>query len=154
MNYIQSADWERGNYYRSGAATASLERLLIGPPSSCSVPVLETTVVIDPEATAQFAAGWLYGVSQHTIDHRDYVLSCFTNSDELNSFVYSAMEDYTAGDVDTGNAKMTCSKAYFMNAMDSCDEVIPDFLIAENYFSEFRDQDDADSIRQANYEKN
>ena len=31
----------------------------------------------DDTASAQFAAGFLYGTSQRTMDKRDYILECF-----------------------------------------------------------------------------
>jgi len=41
--YIESADYNRGNYWKSGIAAGNIERLLIGPPEVCSVPALPTT---------------------------------------------------------------------------------------------------------------
>lgn len=75
ITYIESADYARGNYFKSGIAAGNIERLLIGPPDVCKVPAMPATS--DPEAAPQFAAGYLFGASQHTIDKRDYVLGCF-----------------------------------------------------------------------------
>lgn len=47
--YIESADYNRGNYWKSGVAAGNIEKLLIGPPDVCSVPAL-------PEGTDGTAA--------------------------------------------------------------------------------------------------
>ena len=88
------------------------------------------------------------------MDKRDYILSCFTQNDDLTAFLYSAMADYTAGNRDDGDAKMTCSKSYFAEALQKCDETSSAFLTAEHYYANFDQQDNADEIRQQNYEKN
>jgi len=64
------------------------------------------------------------------------------------------MADYTAGNQEAGDAKMTCSKSYYLEAMQKCDKTNSSFATAETYYADFSQQDNADSIRQANYEKN
>ena len=73
--YIESADYARGNYFKSGIAAGNIERLLIGPPDVCKVPDMPTST--DASAAPQFAAGYLFGISQHHIDERDYILDCY-----------------------------------------------------------------------------
>jgi len=40
VTYIESADWLRDNYFKSGVAHGYLERLILGPPETCTVPTL------------------------------------------------------------------------------------------------------------------
>ena len=56
-------------------AQGRVEKLLIDVVESCTIPAMPE--VHDDSASAQFAAGFLYGTSQHTIDERDYILECF-----------------------------------------------------------------------------
>ena len=47
-------------------------------------------------APAQFATGWLYGVTQ---EDKEYdILSCYTQNEDLTNSLYDAMEAYIAGD--------------------------------------------------------
>ena len=152
MLYIESADYSRGNYFKSGIAAGNIEKLLIGPPDVCKVPAMPSTS--DATAAPQFAAGYLYGVSQHTIDQREYILDCYAQNDDLTAFLYAAMADYAAGNRDDGDAKMTCSKSYFSDAMQKCDQTNGSFATAERFYADFDQQDNADAIRETNYQKN
>ena len=86
-------------------------------------------------------------MSQHTKDVRDYLVTCFEHDDDLDSFIYSAMADYSAGNTDDFYAKMTCATSYFFEAMETCTETNPDFTTAETFYADFGQQDDADQIR-------
>ena len=41
--------------------------------------------------------------------YREYILDCFVHDSDLDAFLYSAMADYTAGNNDAANDKMTCA---------------------------------------------
>lgn len=64
------------------------------------------------------------------------------------------MADYAAGNKADADAKMTCSTPYFSEAMQKCDETNSSFALAEKFYADFDQQDDADTIRNANYETN
>ena len=40
VTYIESADYNRGNFFKSGVAHGYLEKLIIEPPETCTVPTL------------------------------------------------------------------------------------------------------------------
>ena len=72
----------------------------------------------------------------------------------MTAFLYAAMADYATGNRDDGDAKMTCSKSYFSDAMQKCDQTNGSFATAERFYADFEQQDNADAIREANYQKN
>ena len=55
----------------------------------------------DPNAPAQYMAGWYYGVS---IDE-DYtkIFECFKNNDDLTNKLYDAMESFVSEDHKEGD---------------------------------------------------
>ena len=150
--YIGSTYYSRGQVWKAGLAEGRVEKLLIGLPESCAVPAMPE--VYDNTASAQFAAGFLYASSQHTMDQRDYILECFQGSDDLTASLYAAMADFTSGDSAAGSEKLTCALPYFFDAMETCDETNPSFMVAEKFYSDFMARDDADSVRESNYALN
>ena len=48
------------------------------------------------DATAQFAAGILYGESEGGIDQRDYIVGCSSHHDNLDSMLEDVFTDYEA----------------------------------------------------------
>ena len=52
---------------------------------------------------AQLIAGWLYGISDQTMDKRDAIVECFTPSHDLMKEVYHAMNQYIKGNKDKGD---------------------------------------------------
>ena len=81
-------------------------------------------------------------------------MGCFEQNDDLTAFLYSAMADYAAGNRGDADAKMTCSTSYFAEAMQKCDQTNDYFTKAEKFYAAFDQQDNADTIRNANYETN
>ena len=57
----------------------------------------------DSEAPAQLLAGWLYGISDQTIDLRDQLLECFEPTEKLTNKVYRAMRLWHKGDKEDGD---------------------------------------------------
>ena len=57
----------------------------------------------DPQAPAQLLAGWLYGISDQTIDLRDQLLGCFEPTEKLTNKVYRAMRLWHKGDKEDGD---------------------------------------------------
>ena len=57
----------------------------------------------DPQAPAQLLAGWLYGISDQTIDLRDQLLECFEPTEKLTNKVYRAMRLWHKGDKEDGD---------------------------------------------------
>ena len=150
--YIASTYYSRGQPWKSGLAQGRVEHSMVGDLDSCQAPALPETY--DSTATAQFAAGFLYASSQHTMDERDYILECFEGSDTLTAWLYDLMADISSGDTSSATAKMTCSLPAFYDAMEACDKTNPAFRTAETFYADFNAQDDAESVRAANYEKN
>ena len=127
--YIGSTYYSRGQVWKAGLAQGRVEKLLIDVPESCAVPAMPE--VHDDTASAQFAAGFLYAASQHTMDQRDYILECFQGSDDLTASLYAAMADFTNGDSTSGSEKLTCALPLFYDAMETCDQTNPSFRVAE-----------------------
>ena len=74
----------------------------------------------DPDAPAQFIAGWHHGISQNkNIDD----LSCFKADDDLTNTLYDAMEAYIAGNHADGDAKMTATVPLYKEALSGCGRV-------------------------------
>ena len=105
----------------------------------------------DATASAQFAAGFLYSNSKHTMDERDYILECFVGSDTLTAWLYGFMDDIKSGETSTATEKATCSLPAFYDAMEACDQTNAAFTTAEKYYADFNARDDAESVRAANY---
>ena len=57
----------------------------------------------DMMGPAQLIAGWLYGISDQTMDKRDAIVECFTPSHDLMKEVYHAMNQYIKGNKDKGD---------------------------------------------------
>lgn len=119
----------------------------------CSLPVPALPARVDQTAVPQFAAGYLYGISKHVIDKRDYILSCYQQDDELTAFLYASIASYNRGATSDGDAQLACAKAYF-SSMRGCDITNPMFLDAEEYFEDFDEREDASEIRAENYQTN
>ena len=77
-----------------------------------------TGTVRDPLAPAQFSAGWLYGLSGW--DKRDTILSCYKPNEELTNTLYDAMEDFIAGDNQSGWTKYNEAKPLWEEALSGC----------------------------------
>ena len=71
----------------------------------------------DPDAPAQFIAGWHYGIADKK--ERDD-LSCFKADDDLTNTLYDAMEAYIVGDHSAGDAKMTATVPLYKEALSGC----------------------------------
>ena len=71
----------------------------------------------DPDAPAQFIAGWHYGIA-HEKERDD--LSCFVADDDLTNTLYDAMEAYIAGNHAEGDAKMTATVPLYKEALSGC----------------------------------
>lgn len=108
----------------------------------------------DATASAQFAAGFLYANSKHTMDERDYILECFVGSDTLTAWLYGFMDDIKSGETSTATEKATCSLPAFYDALEACDQTNAAFTTAEKYYADFNARDDAESVRAANYALN
>ena len=57
----------------------------------------------DMMGPAQLIAGWLYGISDQTMDKRDAIVECFTPSHDLMKEVYHAMKQYIKGNKHKGD---------------------------------------------------
>lgn len=89
-------EWSNGDYRAAGMYEAQIAQYLDLAPN----PYYSTFDADkrDPMAPAQFAAGWLYGISFQTEEHRDEIVNCFQTSDDLTNDLYDAMEAYENGD--------------------------------------------------------
>ena len=79
-------------------------------------------------APAQFAAGWLYGISGQTEERRDDILACFEPYDKLTKALYGAMKQYQKGNQEKGDTKMERAKKRYDTALASCPEELLDTL--------------------------
>ena len=75
----------------------------------------------DPKAPAQFLAGWLYGISDQTMDKRDAILACFTPSHDLMKYVYHAMNQYIKGNKEKGDEAWKKAIELYKPALAKCD---------------------------------
>ena len=103
-------------------------------------------------APAQFAAGWLYGVTSE--DNRDEVLKCYAKNDDLTNALYDAMEAYISGDSQTGDKKMKESKALWDTAMAGCGEIAKKMGEISDKFDEIQKRSDWDTFSKKIYETN
>ena len=72
----------------------------------------------DPQAPAQFTAGWYYGIAQE--DKRDDLMQCYQTDSNLTDTLYDAMEAYIAGDSETADAKIRETKPLYVKALSGC----------------------------------
>ena len=79
------------------------------------------------DTTKQFAAGFLYGASNGTIDQRDYILDCAWNCWWVSRSLNKAFEDYNAGDIQEGNKHMMKAEPFWRLSMLKCHETNADF---------------------------
>ena len=70
---------------------------------------------------AQFIAGWLYGISDQTMDKRDAIVDCFTPSHDLMKEVYHAMNQYIKGNKDKGDEAWEKAIELYKPALANCD---------------------------------
>ena len=121
LTYVESSEYARGNYYKSGVSAGNIEKLVIGAPDEplCKPPKRDMSKD-DHSAPGQFVAGWLYGIT--TLDERDYIMSCYKLDDMLTSFLYAAFESYFAGNEQLGDAMMHCTRPLYASALAKCDK--------------------------------
>ena len=74
----------------------------------------------DPMAPAQFIAGWLYGITTHTISKQDEIVACYTTNDDLTADFYDAQAAFASGDQTTGWSKLSDAKQYYDAAFANC----------------------------------
>ena len=75
----------------------------------------------DMYGPAQFIAGWLYGISDQTMDKRDAIVDCFTPSHDLMKEVYHAMNQYVKGNKDKGDEAWEKAIELYKPALENCD---------------------------------
>ena len=120
--------WKEAKYGEAGyqsAISAQLYGLAPEKKTTWGQTVMSDTTR-DPQAPAQWLAGWYYGIAQE--DKRDDILKCYKASDDLTNDLYQAMEAYIAGDTKTGDEKMADTKPLFKTAMSDCSAEITDGL--------------------------
>ena len=70
---------------------------------------------------AQLIAGWLYGISDQTMDKRDAIVDCFAPSHDLMKEVYHAMNQYVKGNKDKGDEAWAIAIELYKPALANCD---------------------------------
>ena len=99
-----------------------------------------STLPID--ATAQFAAGILYGESQNTKDDRVYLVGCTSHHENLDIMLKDIFKEYSADHIDEANNKMLEALPFFKLSMALCPKTNPEFNKWNEYLHKFRARDD------------
>ena len=89
---------------------------------------------ISPDAPAQFAAGFLYGVNN--IDQRDYIVGCYEQNTRLEDRLQFIVGLYSFGVWPLGDVIMSRTRDLFGESMANCDETNPQF---EQFYSVYDD---------------
>lgn len=154
LTYVESSEYARGHYYKSGEAAGNIEKLVIGAPDDsplCKPPKRDMSKD-DQTAPGQFVAGWLYGIT--TLDERDYIMQCYESDDMLTSFLYAAFENYFAGNEQLGDAMMHCTRPLYEKALGKCDKSADVLTKLDQYYVKWESQPNADELKKKAYEAN
>ena len=156
LTSAEASAYAWGHYHKSGMAAGNIEKLLIGAPEPLCKPPKRDTSKDDQTAPGQFVAGWLYGIVP-TMDERDYIMDCYQPNDLLTSFLYSAWENYFAGNEELGDAMMHCTRPLYGKALAKCDKdaTVLDVLgKLDDYYQKWESQPNAAELKKKNYEDN
>ena len=116
------AYWYSGNYRSTGYADG-LIALSLGLADKPAHEEKDFEVLNrDPQAPAQYLAGWLYAVSGQTVDVRDQMLDCFVPDANLTDKVNSAMDQWHHGDHEKGDKAWESARKLYDTALASCDK--------------------------------
>ena len=106
----------------------------------------------------QWTAGLLYGGTKGVVDQRDYILDCMKDNDGVIQALTSAYDHFnenTEDGIHAGNKDLNKATRKWRNrAMRKCKKTngyFDDWMDAKD---DFMDQDDWESITNANYEAN
>lgn len=106
----------------------------------------------------QWTAGLLYGGTKGTVDERDYILDCMRDNDDVIAAVSSAYDHFnenTEDGIHAGNKALNkVTRKWRQRAMKKCKKTngyFDDWIDAKE---DFMDQDDWESITEANYAAN
>ena len=112
--------WDQGVYFNAGMYDGYIAQRM-GLVESPYNEELEDGPVRDLQGPAQFLAGWLYGISDQTMDKRDDIIACFTPSHDLMKYVYHAMNQYIKGNKHKGDEAWEKAIELYEPALAECD---------------------------------
>jgi len=142
--------WDEGVFYNAGMFAGRIDKIMLD-----NLPQQLNDTTQDPEAPAQFIAGWLYGITLNTIEDRDAIIDCYKVNDNLTADYYDAMADYKAGKTSDGDAKFEDAEQYYSDAFGSCGDSINNDLEAwGKKVKDMRSADNWDTVSQQIYTDN
>jgi len=141
--------WDEGVFYNAGMFAGRIDKIMLD-----NLPQQNDTTQ-DPQAPAQFIAGWLYGITLNTIEDRDAIIDCYKSNTDLTSDYYDAMADYKAGKTSDGDAKFDDAEQYYSDAFGSCGDSINNDLEAWGQkVKDMKSADNWDTVSQQIYTDN
>ena len=117
-----------------------------------AAPAVIETNDLGENAASQFAAGFLYGWTEGTVDERDYIVGCARDSWIVDSQLEQAWDAYAAGDYAWGNDHINSAQPSWVASMVLCPKVYTDFLRIVAYKEKFFGRDDWEDVARANYQ--
>ena len=109
---------------------------------------------LNAEDVAQWSAGFLYGASGRTIDEREYILDCSSNSRMVNRKFTRAYRAYNNENINRGNNIMESARMPWRLTMATCWKTNPDLNYILQDVDDFLAQADYMEQAQANYDAN
>ena len=109
---------------------------------------------LNAEDVAQWSAGFLYGASGRTIDEREYILDCSSNSRMVNRKFTRAYRAYNNDDIERGNDKLQSARLPWRLTMLTCSDTNSEFTSIMHSVDAFTAQADYMDQAQANYDAN
>lgn len=156
LGYIS---WEKGVYFDTGMFLGenmtTLYTVPQSPESGFMIPAFGADTSGSSSA-AQWAAGYLYGVTGRRLDLRDDIVSCWTDVDGLDDLVDQYMNDVQTGQYKDLN-ELSRSDDWingFSQAMASCDKPGEAFDKVNKELIAFAKRPDAEDLMKANYQAN
>jgi hypothetical protein len=116
--------WDRGVFFDSGMFGGRNDLIFIQQAPAQQL----ADDAQNPEAPAQFIAGWLYGVSTQAFNMQDAIVACYTRNDDLTAAYYDAQAAFVAGDSQTGYSKLNDAKQYYDAFFANCGTGVTDPL--------------------------
>jgi hypothetical protein len=119
--------WQTGVYFDAGMYDGQISQYMGLVPNPYPDMVFADDAQ-NPEAPAQFIAGWLYGVSTQAFNMQDAIVACYTRNDDLTAAYYDAQAAFVAGDSQTGYSKLNDAKQYYDAFFANCGTDVTDPL--------------------------
>merc|ERR1712151_1315133 len=137
-----SNDFSSQNFYQAAFDSADIARTALPLPAlEVSDPDPTCMATLNSKADADFLAGFIANFTGN--DHKDYLETCFKDTDQFRTDICSAVSDFATKDnqqVLEGIVTILHDLPQLHTAMDACPDAAADFAVVANWFKYWKGQ--------------